>query len=218
MDKYKLLYAELKQYNIDIKHIDLKGITSFTIKLGNKYYIAINSKLDLTLQDKYWILEHELEHIKNGSFYSIGSSDYEVNAAEQKVNDALIKKLSLDKKMLLLLLDEKTDEEIKNELDISDSLLNDIKPYSDKEFIRVCYEYLKERGFFRMENRSLLLCMKHGIETAEEYALKIGTTIETALSILNETCDMIDHKILMRNCEIFNVSREYFLCLTENER
>ncbi len=66
-----------------------------------------------------------------------------------------------------------------------------------------------------MKNRALLLCMKHNIETAEEYALKIGVSVDTALKILHEEI-VIGNDIVKRNCELFNVSKEYFLCITEN--
>lgn len=66
-----------------------------------------------------------------------------------------------------------------------------------------------------MKNRSLLLCLKNGIETVEEYAMSIGVSIDHALGILKET-DNIEHNIVMRNCELFKVTPDYFLCLTEN--
>ncbi len=66
-----------------------------------------------------------------------------------------------------------------------------------------------------MKNRALLLCMKNNIETAEEYAMKIGVSVETALKILNEEI-VIDQDILKRNCELFKVSESYFLCITES--
>lgn len=42
MNNYKLLEAELKQYNISVIDYDFKDIESFTIKTGNQYIIAIN--------------------------------------------------------------------------------------------------------------------------------------------------------------------------------
>lgn len=65
-----------------------------------------------------------------------------------------------------------------------------------------------------MKNRALLLCMRDKIETAEEYALKIGVSLETALKILHEEI-AIPADVVKRNCEIFNVSESYFLCITE---
>ena len=65
-----------------------------------------------------------------------------------------------------------------------------------------------------MKNRALLLCMKHNIETAEEYALKIGISLDEALKILHEET-VISLEVVKRNCEVFNVSESYFLCITE---
>lgn len=66
-----------------------------------------------------------------------------------------------------------------------------------------------------MKNRALLLCMRNNIETAEEYALKIGVSLDTALKILHEEI-VIENDILKRNCDLFNVSENYFLCITES--
>ena len=64
-----------------------------------------------------------------------------------------------------------------------------------------------------MKNRTLLLCMRDKIEIAEEYALKIGVSLETALKILYEEI-AIPADVVKHNCEIFNVSESYFLCIT----
>lgn len=66
-----------------------------------------------------------------------------------------------------------------------------------------------------MKNRALLLCMRNNIETAEEYALKIGVSLDIALKILHEEI-VIENDILKRNCDLFNVSENYFLCITES--
>lgn len=65
-----------------------------------------------------------------------------------------------------------------------------------------------------MKNRALLLCLRDKIATAEEYALKIGVSLDIALKILHEET-IIPDDIVARNCEIFNVSKSYFLCVTE---
>lgn len=57
--------------------------------------------------------------------------------------------------------------------------------------------------------------MRNNIETAEEYALKIGVSLDTALKILHEEI-VIENDILKRNCDLFNVSENYFLCITES--
>lgn len=67
-----------------------------------------------------------------------------------------------------------------------------------------------------MKNRAMLLCLKHGIMTAEEYALKVGITVNEALDIFYERI-IIPEDAIKRSCELFNVSKEYFLCITERE-
>jgi hypothetical protein len=68
-----------------------------------------------------------------------------------------------------------------------------------------------------MKNRAMLLCLKNGIMTAEEYALKVGISIDEAVEIFYERAT-IKPEVIRRSCEIFNVSESYFLCLTERER
>ncbi len=63
-----------------------------------------------------------------------------------------------------------------------------------------------------MKNRALLLCLKNNIEFIEEYAFRIGVSMDTARGILDETI-IIPDDIVKRNCELFGVSKEYFLCL-----
>lgn len=66
-----------------------------------------------------------------------------------------------------------------------------------------------------MKNRAMLLCLKNGIMTAEEYALKVGITVDDAVEIFYER-KIIPTEVIIRSCELFNVSESYFLCITEN--
>ena len=52
--------------------------------------------------------------------------------------------------------------------------------------------------------------------TAEEYALKVGITVDDAIDIFHERI-VIPEQVIQRSCEIFNVSKSYFLCITERE-
>lgn len=63
-----------------------------------------------------------------------------------------------------------------------------------------------------MKNRAKLLCLKHNILYVEDYAEKIGVSTEMAKLILEEKV-VIPQEVILRNCEVFNVSVEYFLCL-----
>lgn len=63
-----------------------------------------------------------------------------------------------------------------------------------------------------MKNRALLLCLKYKIEYVEEYAQKIGISIDDARAIFEERLVM-DEEVIQKNCDLFNVSRAYFLCL-----
>lgn len=217
MNNYKLLQAELKQYNISVIDYDFKDIESFTIKTGNQYIIAINKNKNFTDLERYWIIEHELEHIKNGTFYNLNSSASTVNGLETKTNDALIKKLSLDKKYILELIENGTNENISQKLNLTNEILEKIKNYIDRQCLKIYHNAITiERRMSGMKNRALLLCLKNGVTTAEEYALKVGITTDMALAILNEEAVTIDPNVVKRSCEIFKVTPEYFLCIAEN--
>jgi len=65
-----------------------------------------------------------------------------------------------------------------------------------------------------MKNRALLLAIKNGLETIEQYALKMGISPKRAESILKQEAILTDDEI-KRNCEVFGVSAAYFLCEIE---
>ncbi|MCM1556800.1 MAG: hypothetical protein NC087_04620 [Anaeroplasma bactoclasticum] len=216
MDKYKLLEAELLLYNISVIDYDLKECDSFTVKDKDKYYIVLNKNKKYLNIEKFWIIEHELEHIKNGTVYKASSGDQLIKEKEEITNDALIKKLGLDKKYIISMINDVSIEEFSQKLELNNNIIDNIKNYIDRELLHIYSNAFKiERRLKKMKNRALLLCLKNGIETAEEYALKIGTSTKVALEILKEEAVTIPHEVVLRNCEIFNVTQEYFLCLTE---
>lgn len=65
-----------------------------------------------------------------------------------------------------------------------------------------------------MKNRAMLLCIKHDIQTVEEYARKIGVSPERADAIIKEKAILTQEEI-EANCRLFNVSADYFLALVE---
>ena len=65
-----------------------------------------------------------------------------------------------------------------------------------------------------MKNRALLLCLRSKIETVEEYALKVGCDLDTALGVLNEE-GIVPLDVIKRSCELFGCTPSYFLCETE---
>lgn len=65
-----------------------------------------------------------------------------------------------------------------------------------------------------MKNRALLLCIKHEIQTIEEYALKIGVSQARAEAIIKEQAILTQEEI-DANCRLFNVKADYFLALVE---
>ena len=65
-----------------------------------------------------------------------------------------------------------------------------------------------------MKNRALLLALKNGLETVEQYALKMGISKNRADLILRQKAILTKEEI-ERNCKIFGVSAAYFLCEIE---
>lgn len=60
----------------------------------------------------------------------------------------------------------------------------------------------------------MLLCIKHNIETVEEYALRIGVSPSRAEAIIKEKAILTQEEI-EANCRLFNVSADYFMALVE---
>lgn len=65
-----------------------------------------------------------------------------------------------------------------------------------------------------MKNRAMLLCIKHDIQTIEEYARKIGVSPVRAEAIIKEQAILTQEEI-DANCRLFNVKADYFLALVE---
>ena len=60
----------------------------------------------------------------------------------------------------------------------------------------------------------MLLCIKHHIDTIEEYARKIGVSPARAEAIIKEKAILTQEEI-DANCRLFNVKADYFLALVE---
>lgn len=65
-----------------------------------------------------------------------------------------------------------------------------------------------------MKNRAVFLCITNKIESIEEYARRIGVSTSRAELILKEKVILTQEEI-NSNCQLFNVTPEYFLGLTE---
>ena len=124
------LSDELKVVNAQIDDQIFKNFESLTIYLNNKYHIGINK--DLPNLDRYWILEHELEHIKNKTLYSATDDAYTINQKERITNDAMILKFGLPSKILKMLESGKNKDEICKELNITEKVYD----YSYEYIIR----------------------------------------------------------------------------------
>ena len=66
---YKNLYDELDELGIEVYDYDLKTCNALTVLVDGKYYIGINKNKDFSEMMKFWLIQHELEHIKHGTFY-----------------------------------------------------------------------------------------------------------------------------------------------------
>lgn len=88
--KLELQKQELDLRNIKIYEYDFKTCNAVTLFIDGNYCIGI--KKNITSREKFWLLEHELEHIKSGLTYHINDDKFIINQAERKVNERMILK------------------------------------------------------------------------------------------------------------------------------
>ena len=131
------LSDELKVINAQVDDQIFKNFESLTVYLNNKYHIGINQ--DLPRLERYWILEHEVEHIKNHTLYTSSDDAYTINQKERITNDALVLKFGLPTKIYKMLESGMEKDEICKELNITENVYN----YSCIYIIR---NYLKLLG------------------------------------------------------------------------
>lgn len=96
MTKLETLEQEAYDNNINVYYRDIT-LDGFCIKDN----VCINKHLGTV--KKFWVLEHELQHLELDQLYTIESTDKQVAYRERKVNDAIIKKYQLDQLVLLSL-------------------------------------------------------------------------------------------------------------------
>lgn len=103
LTKYEELAQELFDFNIALYEQPLNTVDAFCTKVDKKTYICINENKHFNNFDKYWITEHELEHIKNNAFYSVQNTKAYIRKREYKTNDAIVEKFDLATSTLSLL-------------------------------------------------------------------------------------------------------------------
>jgi hypothetical protein len=95
MDKYDIQDEEIYKYNISLYEYPLEVTDAFCMRFEKKDYICINKNKNFSRLRKYWIVEHELEHIKQDAFYACENKKIAIQRRERKANDALILKHGL---------------------------------------------------------------------------------------------------------------------------
>lgn len=131
------LDKELKIVNANVEEYKFDSFESATLYLNGKYYIGINKELSEI--NRYWILEHELEHIKTKTLYHPDDDKFTINKKERITNDSLVLKFGLPATIYKMLAAGKKKDEIIKELNIT----KDIYDYSFNYIIR---NYLKLGG------------------------------------------------------------------------
>lgn len=198
MNRMKLLDIDLKEpiqiYEYPFKKCDSSAMSVFR---KGKYYIAINSNKKLSSLDRDWIIEHEFQHIKNKTFYSMNASSYEINQMEIKTNDAVIEKLGLAELIFPY---------VESYSKISDELLE----YISKE-TKICVNnvkhtinYLKRKRLIEVKNTLELLCEERDWNVYV-LAAKLGMSIPFVQRLLDQE-EFINYELLKQLCIIFNTT------------
>lgn len=196
---FESLEKELESLDIKVYDYDLKTCNALTLRIEGKYYIAINSNKDFSKLMRFWLIQHELEHIKHGTFYHMNDDKFIINKNERITNDALILKLGLVEPVLEANIKGLDKWEICEGLEI---------PY---EVYDCVIDYINRKGLSNMKNAVELLCHKEGID-ALILSKKLGCTESEAKTIIEEKI-CIKYEYIRRLCQIFNVTQEYLLCL-----
>lgn len=131
LNRYEMQDQELYDNNILLYELPLNTIDACCVNFDKNNYICINKNKDINKFDKYWITEHELEHIKNNALYDSNASKLTIRRREYKANDALIKKHNLATSTIELiklgLCKLEICEELQIPLDLFDHIINYIK-------------------------------------------------------------------------------------------
>ena len=133
----KNLSKELKVVNAQVHNYEFKNFDSTTVLLNDKYHIGINSNLSNI--ERFWILEHELEHIKNHTLYKLNDDAYTINQKERITNDAMILKFGLPATIFKMLESGMSKDEICNRIKITESVF-------DYTYTFIIRNYLKFMG------------------------------------------------------------------------
>lgn len=88
MKSNEILKHELTLSKIKIYEYEFCTCNAVTVFIDGYYCIGI--KPNLTSSEKFWILSHELEHIKSGATYHVNDDKYIINQAERKANDRML--------------------------------------------------------------------------------------------------------------------------------
>ena len=152
MDKinYKRLYLELDILNIKVYDYELETCNALTVLVDGKYYIGINKNSPEWL--RFWLIQHELEHIKNGTFYHINDDKYIINKNERITNDAVVTKLGIVTTILEWLNKGADKEEICSYYNLP------------LEIYDHCINYIKRKTLTSLHKYVDLLCYKNKLE------------------------------------------------------
>lgn len=118
----KELNKELEIVNAKVCDYKFKSCDSSTVLIDGDYYIGINDSL--SENDRFWILEHELEHIKTKTLYHPNDDKHTINQKERITNDNLVLKFGLPTIVYKMLLAGYKKEEIIEKLEITENVFD----------------------------------------------------------------------------------------------
>lgn len=196
---FDLLYKELDDLDITVYDYPFDTCNAMTVLVDGKYYIGINKNKNFSEYARFWLIQHELEHIKHGTFYHMNDDKFIINKSERITNDAVITKLGLVLPVIDAMIRGLDKWEICEGLEI---------PY---EVYDCCIDYINRRGLTKVRNMVELLCRKAGYD-ALILSKRLGCTEQEAQDIMDEKV-CIKYEYIKRLCEIFSVDQEYLLCM-----
>lgn len=150
------LYDELEELDIKVYDYDLRTCNALTVLVDGKYYIGINKNENFSEIMRFWLIQHELEHIKHGTFYHINDDKFIINKNERITNDAVITKLGIITPILESLHKGANKWEICSNYDIP------------SEIYDYCIDYIKRKGLTSLSSYIDLIYNKANAYTRKE--------------------------------------------------
>ena len=136
-----LLYREIDLRKIKIYEYNFKTCNAVTFFYDGYYRIGIKKYIPST--EKFWLLEHELEHIKSGKMYHVNDDAFIINQAEREANNRMMAKSRMATQIYEALLKGYSKAEICSMYNLPSDVFDCSIQYIKRNVLMHAYNYFK---------------------------------------------------------------------------